>query len=90
MTLKNCNNLISWKLIDFFQLIVLGQHQVFHVHSDSGGKISISGGGSIGRCKKKVCLNVRLILSVEWNGVVCRFTKVTECSKIWLMYRLFS
>jgi len=51
MTLKNCNNLTSWKLINFFQLIVLGYHQVFHVQGDSGGKISIVRGDSI--CKKK-------------------------------------
>jgi len=39
--LKNCKNLTSWKLIDFFELIVLDQHQVFHVQGDSGGKISV-------------------------------------------------
>jgi len=56
MTLKNCNNLTSWKLIYFFQLIVLGYHQVFHVQCDSGGEKSILGGDSIGHCEKKVCL----------------------------------
>lgn len=63
MTLKNCNNLTSWKLVYFFQLIVLGHHQVYHVQGDSGGEVSVLGGDNIGHWEKKVCLNICLILN---------------------------